>query len=136
MAWRKSPQPLIDLFGRVLPDDARIERRQMFGFPAAFVNGNLFAGLFEDSFMVRLAEADRDELRAAHQAAPFEPMPGRPMREYMLIPGPVLADQPALRRWIDRSLAYAAALPAKKTKSRARKTEGAPAPRPAKRRRR
>ena len=41
MAWKKAPAALIDLFGASLPDDPRIERRQMFGYPAAFVNGNL-----------------------------------------------------------------------------------------------
>jgi hypothetical protein len=33
----------------------------MFGFPAAFVNGNMFMGLFEESFILRLV-GDRKAL--------------------------------------------------------------------------
>ena len=39
MAWRKSPQHMIDLFDEAVPKDSRIERRKMFGYPAAFLNG-------------------------------------------------------------------------------------------------
>jgi len=38
MAWRKSPEPLIQLFDEALPDDPLIERRKMFGYPCAFIN--------------------------------------------------------------------------------------------------
>ena len=47
MAWKKSPPALIETFDAVLPG-APAERRSMFGYPAAFVNGNLFMSLFED----------------------------------------------------------------------------------------
>ena len=45
MAWTKAPQSLVDLFTESLPDDPRIERRKMFGFPSVFVGGNMCAGL-------------------------------------------------------------------------------------------
>ena len=38
------------------------EKRQMFGFPAYFVNGNMFTGVFEDVIILRLADPDREEL--------------------------------------------------------------------------
>ena len=47
MAWKKSPPALIETFDAVLPG-APAERRLMFGYPAAFVNGNMFMSLFED----------------------------------------------------------------------------------------
>ena len=43
MAWRPAPPSLIALFDAVLPADSSIERRRMFGYPAAFVGGRLFA---------------------------------------------------------------------------------------------
>jgi len=47
--WRKSPDDLIALFYAALPEDPRVERRKMFGYPCAFVGGNLFSGLHADS---------------------------------------------------------------------------------------
>src|SRR5438046_4701621 len=41
MAWRKSPPELIATFERVVPAGGA-ERRLMFGYPAAFVNGKMF----------------------------------------------------------------------------------------------
>jgi hypothetical protein len=80
MEWIKSPQGLIDLFVECLPDDPRIDRRKMFGYPPAFVNGNLCAGLFQDRVFARLADEDRAALPGGGDY--FEPMPGRPMKAY------------------------------------------------------
>jgi hypothetical protein len=33
--WKKAPADLVESFHAVLPDDARVERRKMFGFDCA-----------------------------------------------------------------------------------------------------
>jgi TfoX/Sxy family transcriptional regulator of competence genes len=71
MAWRKAPQSLVAYFDKIVPQDARIERRKMFGYPAAFINGNLFASLFQESCILRLRENDRDEMRVAFWRSQF-----------------------------------------------------------------
>jgi TfoX/Sxy family transcriptional regulator of competence genes len=109
MAWRKAPPELVALFDTVVPSDARVERRQMFGYPAAFAAGKLFAGLHQEDFILKLAEEDRERLRAEYDAQPFEPIPGRRMREYVALPRSILSDRPALDAWLKRSLAYAVA---------------------------
>lgn len=43
MAWKKPAPETIATFEAVLPG-APAERRMMFGYPAAFVNGNVFMG--------------------------------------------------------------------------------------------
>jgi len=113
MAWRKSPQQLIETFSSTLPSDPRVEPRKMFGYLAAFVNGNLFAGLHQESFILRLPRGDREKLLRDHGAKIFEPMAGRPMREYVVLPEALLADRAAVGALLARSLAYAAELPAK-----------------------
>lgn len=128
MAWRRSPEALIQLFAEVLPDDARIERRKMFGYPCAFIGGNLFAGLHQESLVLRLSEADRTRAKAQHGARAFEPMPGRPMREYVVLPDATLTDRRKLSAWLRRALDYAGSLPAKspkkaRTKAKFRRTE-------------
>jgi TfoX/Sxy family transcriptional regulator of competence genes len=128
MQWRKSPEELVNTFLAALPEDARVERRKMFGYPCAFVNGNMFTGLHQESLIVRLAEEDRQRLVEKQGARIFEPMPGRPMKEYVSLPDDVLDDAKELQGWIRRSLEYAAALPpkgAKKTATKAAKRAGA-----------
>jgi TfoX/Sxy family transcriptional regulator of competence genes len=83
----------------------------MFGYPAAFVNGHMFAGVFQDSLFVRLAEKDRTELIAKHGATPFAPMPGRVMREYVVLPPSIVKSEAKLTAWLSRALRYVASLP-------------------------
>lgn len=121
VAWTKSSPAIVALFDRSVPDDPRVVRRQMFGYPAAFANGNLFISLFEDEFVIRLSPQDMAAFAAAYGARPFAPMAGRTMRGYALLPPALLDDAPARTDWIGRALAHALSLPAKaRTKARAR----------------
>ena len=87
--------------------------RKMFGYPAGFVNGQLFTGLFAASWFVRLPDDERGELAAAG-GTPFAPMPGRPMREYLVMPAAIAGDPTAVEPWLGRALAYVEQLPPKK----------------------
>jgi hypothetical protein len=118
MAWTKSPHGLIDLFGAWLPDAPGVERRKMFGYPVAFVNGNLFAGLFQDVAFVRLPPAARAELEAEFGIRHFEPMPGRPMRAYVVLPDELLEDEERYAGLLAAACAFAAGLPPKEKKPR------------------
>ena len=118
MAWTKAPQGLVDLFEESLPDDPRIQRRKMFGYPSIFVGGNMCAGLFGERMFARLAPSDVDQLA---EAKPFEPMAGRPMRGYVVVPDDVLADEAELAALIAKAVAFTASLPAKEKKARPEK---------------
>ena len=107
MAWTKSPQSLIDLFDKSVPSGAGITRRKMFGYPAAFANGNLFIGLHQNDFIMRLSEEDRARFNAEFGERTFEPMKGRPMREYVRLPEELLANARKRSSWIRQSLQYA-----------------------------
>jgi TfoX/Sxy family transcriptional regulator of competence genes len=112
--WVKAPQSLIDLFTECLPDDPRLERRKMFGYPAVFVSGNMAAGLFQDRVFARLSDEDRARLPGGGDY--FEPMPGRPMKAYAVIPDDVVADEQALAEVLARSVSFTVALPPKPPK--------------------
>jgi TfoX/Sxy family transcriptional regulator of competence genes len=109
MPWRKSPQELIELFESVLPGPPAVQRK-MFGYPAGFVNGNLFMGLFQDDMILRLPDSHRQELLASNKAKLFEPMPGRPMREYVAVPSALLCNKKELAAWVAKSFEYGASL--------------------------
>ncbi len=97
----------------------------MFGYASAFVNGNMFAGTFQDAIVVRLAETDRAALLKLKGAAPFEPM-GHPMKEYVVVPASMATKPKDLSAWIERGHRYALTLPAKAAKKgTARRTAAA-----------
>ena len=89
-SFTKSPPELVERFGAVLDDFPEAERRRMFGYPAAFVGGNLATSLFHDRWVVRLPD-DELEPAKADGAAAFEPMPGKPMKGFVLVPSAVAA---------------------------------------------
>ena len=111
-SFRPSPPELVERFGAVLAGYPTAVRRKMFGYPAAFVGGNMATGLFADQWVVRLPDAEIAAARAAG-AGPFEPMPGKPMKAFVVIPAADVADDAALRGWVERGLAHAATMPAK-----------------------
>lgn len=90
------------------------DRKPMFGSPVFWINRNMFAGVFEDSIFIRLSEKDRTDIAAKHPGAhPFEPLKGRVMREYMVVPGSLISDKETFGLWLEKAHSYAASLPPK-----------------------
>ncbi|HEY2667934.1 MAG TPA: TfoX/Sxy family protein [Actinomycetota bacterium] len=106
----------MELFEEVFPGPPAVAR-QMFGYPAGFVHGNMFMGLFQENMVLRLPDGPRAELLAMEGAAAFEPMAGRPMKEYVTVPAALLASPEDLQPWVARALAYGASLPPKAAKA-------------------
>ena len=119
MSWKQSSKSMIERFDRLLPVDPRVERRTMFGCPMAVANGNLFLGLHEDRFLIRLGEEDREVLIKEFKATAFEPMPGRKSSATLVVPERIAAQPAALRSWCEKAFAHALSLPPKVKKKRA-----------------
>jgi len=100
-----------EYFRSVLPDDPEIEVKPMFGNLGAFVNGNMFMGLFGADIGVKLARSDADSLARVEGAGPFGPEE-RPMSGWLTLPPSVASDAP----WIGKALEYVAGLPPKSSK--------------------
>ena len=103
-----------DRFRSLVPDDPRVEVKPMFGNLGAFVNGNMFMGLFGPDIGIKLAPADQAALLAVDGAGPFGPAE-RPMGGYVAIP-PDLIGKPEGDRWIGLALDHVAGLPPKPPK--------------------
>ena len=112
-SFSKSPPALVERFGAVLDGFPDVTRKQMFGYPAAFVGGNMATGLFADTWVVRLPANEIEPAKAAG-ARSFEPMPGKAMKAFVVIPAADVDDDVAIRRWVERGIALAASMPAKK----------------------
>jgi hypothetical protein len=112
-SFSKSPPELVERFGAVMDRYPHAVRKKMFGYPAAFVGGNMATGLFADQWVVRLPD-DQIEPAKAAGAGSFEPVPGKPMKAFVAIPAADVGDDAALYAWVERGLAHAGAMPAKK----------------------
>lgn len=104
------------LLRSLVPATGEVTVKPMFGNLSAFVKGNMFAGVFGEDFLVRLSEADRAELLENDGAAVFEPMKGRQMKEYVVVPRPWTRDPSKIKPWVKRSLEWSSKLPPKKGK--------------------
>lgn len=116
MDFSKSPPELIEAFEALKPGPPA-QARKMFGYPACFVGGNMFIGLFRDQMVLRLPEEARGELVKLGAGA-FEPMPGRVMRDYVALPLALAARRALVAPWVAKSLAYASSLAPKNPKSK------------------
>jgi TfoX/Sxy family transcriptional regulator of competence genes len=112
-SFEKSPPELVERFDAAAGRFPDVQRRKMFGYPALFVGGNLVTGLFADSWMIRLAEADLAALLELPGATTFSPMAGRTMKGYGVLPSDVVADDAAVDAWLERAIALGKTLPAK-----------------------
>ena len=75
-----------DFLRSIVPDDPHVELKPMFGNLGAFVNGNMFAGLYGSTVGVRLIDdASREELAAIQGTGPYGPAE-RPMGGYLALP--------------------------------------------------
>ena len=114
--WRKAPPDLVERFEAAVAGIEGLETRKMFGYPAGFVGGHMVTGLHQESWIVRLPEDARRECRDDGWSV-FEPMPGRPMREYVALPESVVGDPDAARSLVERAAAYGRGMPPKKPKA-------------------
>ena len=90
----------------------RVEVKPMFGNLGAFVNGNMFMGVFGADVGLKLKDADQQALRE-EGGQPFGPTE-RPMSGYVTLP----PGSPTPRRshWVSRSIDYVGGLPPKAKK--------------------
>jgi hypothetical protein len=114
--FEKSSPDLVARFSTVLDRVGTPEttRRPMFGYPCAWIGGNMTTGLFADQWWVNVADPDRETLLAMPGGHQFEVMPGKAMGRYVVMPAEVVADDAQLDAWIDRAITFTQTLPPKK----------------------
>jgi TfoX/Sxy family transcriptional regulator of competence genes len=116
MEWKKAPQELVDFIMDKMKNK-NCDYKKMFGYPAYFSNGNMFVGVHGDKLFLRLSEADAAEIKKDYpDVTAFEPMPGRAMKGYVILPKSLYSDDTAFTEWLNKSMNYTAELPPKKAK--------------------
>jgi TfoX/Sxy family transcriptional regulator of competence genes len=110
-----------DHFRALIPEAPGVEVKAMFGNLGAFVNGNMFAGLFGSAIGVKLIEASsREELAAIPGTGPYGP-PERPMGGYLALPTAWANTPKKAAPWIERAMLEVGTLPPKKPKTAPKK---------------
>jgi TfoX/Sxy family transcriptional regulator of competence genes len=110
-----------EFFRSLIPDEPSVEVKPMFGNLGAFVNGNMFAGLFGADVGVRLDEPGNSELAAIDGSGPFGPAE-RPMSGYLSMPRAWRATPEVASDWVERALAHVRSMPQKVKKPKAAKS--------------
>jgi TfoX-like protein len=118
--FTKSSPEIVERFAAVMDRYPQAERRKMFGYPAAFVGGNMATGLFAEDWVLRLPGVE-GAAAIDGGATPFEPMPGRAMKDFVVIPPEVVSDDGAIGEWVEKGLAYAGTMPPKQPGARKKK---------------
>jgi len=112
----KIPKPTtasLALFEGLVPSsEPGVEVKPMFGNVAAFVNGNMFMGVFGGDVGVKLPASDVDSLKRLG-GGPFGPAE-RPMGGYVSLPAGYTQSQ--AEPWVRKALTYVGAQPPKAKK--------------------
>jgi TfoX/Sxy family transcriptional regulator of competence genes len=114
MQMPKSTDADRERFRALVPDGDGVEVKPMFGNLGAFVNGNMFMGLFGSDVGLKLSDDERAELLAEPGAGPFGPAE-RPMNGWVTIPATWTPDD--AKPWARSALTHIEALPPKKAKA-------------------
>ena len=112
-------------FSRLVPDDPSITLKPMFGNLAAFVNGNMFSGLFGEDLFVRLPDDEAGHVKR-QGGRPFEPVPGHAMSGYVMVPATWQKKPDSVHAWVVQALTLTRALPAKAKKQAKAKAAAKP----------
>ena len=106
----KPPEALVRTFENALKDFPMAERRLTFGAPSAMIDGKMFAGLHNDKMILKLSEQDATAMPGAK---PFEPMPERAMKGWVVVPPSVLNSPRELNVWMSKAFEHSQTLPKK-----------------------
>ena len=121
MKWKKVSSELSEFLENAL-EGFECQKRIMFGCPAYFVNNNMFTSVHQDNIILRLSEDHREMIQKDYdETAAFEPMEGRVMKEYMVLPEELYSDTETFGKWLNRSFEFVASLPPKQKKGKTKK---------------
>ncbi len=113
--WQKPSEHTIAIYQNIVSRLDGVEKRIMFGCPCAFVNGNMFFGVYQDQLFLRMGADQREQLNQIIPIKSFSPM-GKVMKAYIVIPEEIINDQEKLLALIKTGLFIALDLPPKKSK--------------------
>ena len=118
MAWKKPSEELSKFLEESI-SSFNVKKKKMFGCPVFFANDNMLTGVFENDIFIRLSEKDRAKIMSEYdEVIPFEPLKGRIMKEYVVLPDHLYNDPEKFQELLNLSYNYVSSLPSKKKKEK------------------
>lgn len=96
----------------ILSNRRGASERKMFGGTCFMINGNMCAGTWKGSLIVRLDRKDHDRTLAEPHTRPAD-MTGRVMKGWAMVEPSGIESATDLKTWVDRAAIYAESLPPK-----------------------
>ena len=95
------------------------EKKKMFGHETFFLNGYMFCGANVNGIFVHIGQETKVKaLETEGGIAPFRPMEGMVMKDYLLLLEEIYGKESELKKWLDRSNEYLLSLPPKKKRKK------------------
>lgn len=110
-----APAATLTIFTKTCEVIPELKVRKVFGYPCGFVNGYMTVGVYQDDIFVRLPQEGQStalQLAGAHH---LEPMPGRAMKDYVVLPPRICSTPKTLVAWFRQAVDSAMQLPPKKS---------------------
>jgi TfoX/Sxy family transcriptional regulator of competence genes len=105
-------QGLAQRIREALDERSDVAEKKMFGGLAFLLAGNMCVGVVGDDLMVRVGPHAYDEALREPHARKMD-FTGRPMKGLLFVATEGLEADADLRRWLERGIRFAAALPPK-----------------------
>ncbi len=116
MESKKPPDELVEFLSEKMKP-VKCEYRKLFGYPAYFINGNMFTGIHAETLFLRLSDSDIQKIKKENSDVTFfEVMKGRPMKGYVALPKSVYSQPKLFEEWLEKSIKYTSSLPEKHKK--------------------
>ncbi|MER6996623.1 TfoX/Sxy family protein [Streptomyces sp. NPDC000410] len=89
-----------------------LTEKRMLGGLAFLLGGNMTVGVVGDELIARVGPERAEEVLARPEARPMD-FTGKPMRGWVTVEGPALAEDRVLDRWSALAVGFASTLPPK-----------------------
>jgi TfoX/Sxy family transcriptional regulator of competence genes len=104
-------EELAERVRETLADRADVDENRMFGGLTFMVAGHMCCGVLKNDLIVRIEPSEFETLAAQPHVRPFD-FTGRPMQGMVYVESGALADDEALRMWVQRGTDYVSTHPA------------------------
>lgn len=98
-----------------------VSEQRMFGGLCFMLSGNMCVGVVQDRLMLRVGPDAYEATLGLPHARPMD-FTGKPLRGFVYVDAEGFAEDEDLAGWVERGVAFAAALPPKEKKPRQKKT--------------
>jgi hypothetical protein len=105
-------EPLAQRIRKVLRRRKGIEEKKTFGGLCFMMNGHMFVGVWKDSMIARLG-LEQEEVALLEPHVRRLDIKRKPMKGWIVVEPDGVADDSAVKGWVQRAVKFVAKLPAK-----------------------